>query len=198
MNKTYWHYFLSLEQDFIKTTDYVEVSGNNYDTYSIRYLQLILSICSEIDAVLKLLCYGVTPTHKVKNPNMDNYRKIVMNKYPNFYTLMIPINRFEIAIDPWREWKQDKNPEWWHAYNDLKHERDQYLYKANLKNSLYSLTGLFGALLYLYKFSISENQLTPWSALFDYKGSPGNLLAESNLELPDDLSDEIKALLSKK
>lgn len=185
MDKTYWHYFLSLEQDFIKTTDYVEVSGENDKTFSIRYLQLILSVGSEVDVVMKLLCGRINPKKVFKRSDMDEYRKVILGVYPNFFDIGIPIHRYEILIRPWKEWEKGANPDWWHAYNDLKHERNIYFDKANLENTIASLAGLFGSLLYLYKVTNAEAKLNPWSIIFDCKGSPGNLLIDSIIKLPD-------------
>lgn len=186
MDNTYWHYFLSLEQDFIKTSDYVEVCRGNLKTFSIRYLQLILSIGSEVDVVMKRICELINPKKKFKNSNMDEKRKVIVGKYPKFANIRISVIRYEsLLIYPWEDWKKETNPDWWHAYNDLKHERNLYFGKANLSNTIHSLAGLFGVLLYLYKITESEEKLDPWSIVFDCDASPGNLQIESSLILPD-------------
>lgn len=186
MDNTYWHYFLSLEQDFIKTSDYVEVCRGNYKTFSIRYLQLILSVGSEVDVVMKRFCKIVDPKKVFKSSNMDEYRNVIVGKYTKFSDMKIPIHRYEnMLISPWNEWEKGANPDWWHAYNDLKHERNQFFDKANLSNTIHSLAGLFGVLLYLYKVTNAEEKLDPWSIVFDCEGSPGNLMIDSRLILPD-------------
>lgn len=37
----YWRYYLHLENEFIKTCDYVEISTSNYSTFSNEYASLI-------------------------------------------------------------------------------------------------------------------------------------------------------------
>ena len=186
MDNTYWHYFLSLEQDFIKTSDYVEVCLRNFKSFSIRYLQLILSLGSEVDVVMKRFCVVINPKIKFKCSNLNEYRKVIVEKYPKFTNIKVPVIRYEnMQINPWREWKNETNPDWWHAYNDLKHERNMFFNQANLKNSIFALAGLFSVLLYLYKATNSEEKLDPWSFIFDCEGSPGNLRIDSSLILPD-------------
>ena len=51
--KVFWSYYLNLEEKFINTTKYVEVTKDNYLTYSIEYTSLLLNICSEIDVIFK-------------------------------------------------------------------------------------------------------------------------------------------------
>ncbi len=51
----YFTHYLLLENDFIKTFDYVTLSKDNYSTYSAMYLKLILSLGSEIGIMLQLL-----------------------------------------------------------------------------------------------------------------------------------------------
>jgi len=36
--KVFWSYYLNLEEKFINTTKYVEVTKDNYFTYSIEYI----------------------------------------------------------------------------------------------------------------------------------------------------------------
>lgn len=52
----YWQVFIAIESDLERTTRYVEPNIDNYKTYSVAFAQLILSACSEIDVVSKLLC----------------------------------------------------------------------------------------------------------------------------------------------
>ena len=54
--KVFWSYYLNLEEKFINTTKYVEVTKDNYLTYSIEYTSLLLNICSEIDVIFKEIC----------------------------------------------------------------------------------------------------------------------------------------------
>ncbi len=52
--KNYWNFYLRLEDDFFATLKYVEFDKKNYNTFSLEYLKLYLSVCSEIDVVGKV------------------------------------------------------------------------------------------------------------------------------------------------
>jgi len=185
MDNTYWHYYLSLEKDFIRTIDYVEICPTNSKSISIRYLQLLLAIGSEVDVTLKRLCRLQSPKLRAGSSNIDFSRGNLLNKYPNFYKMVLKIPRYGKEIEPWKSWKYLQNPFWWHAYNDLKHERNKYFFEANQKNTIESLGGLLCILLYLYIYTGSEQMLDPWSNFFDCKGSPGRLLLDTHILLPD-------------
>jgi hypothetical protein len=44
LDESFWHYFLMLESDFNTTTQYVEISENNYGTYSSESPCLLVKI----------------------------------------------------------------------------------------------------------------------------------------------------------
>ena len=49
--KSYWNYYLELEEQFISTKKFVEFDVSNSTTYSVEYLKLFQAVCSEIDVV---------------------------------------------------------------------------------------------------------------------------------------------------
>ena len=60
---TYWKYYISLEEEFLDTSKYVEFDYiNNGRTYSIEYLKLFQTVCSEIDVVGKALAKELDST----------------------------------------------------------------------------------------------------------------------------------------
>ena len=64
-----WHYFLSIERDFIGTIDFVELHTTNEKTYSNAYAKLLLLIGSEADVVAKMLCKQVNLASTAGNIN---------------------------------------------------------------------------------------------------------------------------------
>src|SRR6266496_4486996 len=120
----YWQYFLALDADLETISRYVEFNPANYNTFSIEFVRLILAAGSEIDVVAKLLCELIDPTKPCKNIN--DYRSIILSKYPLFYLTPITIPRYELQLNPWGVWDggvNPLNPGWWTAYNAVKHER---------------------------------------------------------------------------
>ena len=62
--KNYINHYLLLEKDFQLTTEYVTLSEDNYNTYSVSYLKLLLTIGSEIDVMLEFLAKLYEPATK--------------------------------------------------------------------------------------------------------------------------------------
>jgi len=159
----YWQYFVALESNLEATTRYVECCEDNYKTYSVAYAQIILSAGSEVDVVSKLLCNHVKSKNKPKN--IDDYRKILYSEYMLLHELKILIPRYDLNFTPWDSWVSDKNPDWWQLYNNIKHQRHDFYKEANLKNALFSVSGLFCLVLYYYREQLRATDLQPWPKL---------------------------------
>jgi len=183
MKHPHWNYFLSLEKDFINTIRFVEIDDRNSGTFSIEYTKLFLSACSEIDVVCKLLCKKISPQSNANN--IDEYRIELLRQYPNIYKIEVQIPRYEKVLRPWDTWGTNINPDWWKSYNNVKHQRNIHEIEANQKNTIDSLAGLFGILLYLHQKDLYSADLSPFPQLLDYEKMPGHLLINPGAELPD-------------
>lgn len=183
VNFPHWLQFLSLEKDFVRTIEYVEVDDQNQNTFSVTYTKLLLSICSEIDVVAKLICKRINADSRART--IDNYRNEIIGKYPNFHKVEALIPRYGLNIMPWASWSGDANPEWWRSYNKVKHERDVNYNLASQKNVKEALCGLFCILLYQYQPELYLGKLEPFPALLDYERMPGLVSVNPGAELPD-------------
>ena len=163
-NLVHWNYFLVFDSDAEKSSRYIEFTSDNFKTYSIELVRLLLSVASEVDVVAKLLCSKVDPTAKAKN--MDDYRNILNPKFSKIRDMKILIPRYGLELIPWDKWKNDKSPDWWSDHNAVKHQRDINFKKACLINTLNSISGLFCLLLYYYKDEAENGALIPNPNLF--------------------------------
>ena len=150
--KSYWNYYLELEQRMEDTRRYVQYDESNFKTYSSNYLMLFQAVCSEIDVVGKELASHFNPTFD----NEDG------NKPINRWWYEIQDNLFDLTreisfadsfrLRPWDKFRvvrvlsqQNRNgkqievtnynlqpktegimyvtPFWWNAYNKVKHKR---------------------------------------------------------------------------
>ena len=159
MDTTHWRYFLSIEEDFIRTTKFVELHSDNFNTYSIEFTKIYLTICSEIDVVCKILCNEVLSNN---TNNINQYRDVLTSKYPHFPDNEIIIESVNLAFKPWEEWKNGINPDWWRNYNNVKHQRNKFYQEASLKNTINSLVGLF--ILEFHYYGEKYNQFPPIKA----------------------------------
>ena len=157
ITKHHWNYFLALERDLEKLSRYIEFSDTNLGTYSIELAHIMLSASSEIDVVMKQLCNMSSPD---KAHNINHYKKIIKESIPNLIEEEFTISRYGITYKPWEKWLSDQNPDWWWAYNKVKHERHDYFHEANLKNTINTMGALLITTIYYYKhlFSLEANE----------------------------------------
>lgn len=192
----YWEYYIILENDVLAMEQYVAFADANLETYSNQFLKMLQIICSEIDALLKILCgYYDSSVDKDKNKNMNFYKKTIKKYYPQLSEATVTIKRRDniSEIQPWKNIISDKKLGWWDDYTQIKHNRmgrensDQCNYmKANLKNILNSLAALMIIENELYmalqnegckKNAKSPLPLNPVSKLFYYKKIDDNFFA---------------------
>ena len=93
--KSYWFYYLELENEFLSTRKYVEFNPINYGTYSIEYLKMYQTVCSEIDTIGKEMAQAANPSFNVdeKKNNItkwwyeieENYKLPTNNEMPKEY-----------------------------------------------------------------------------------------------------------------
>lgn len=177
----HWNYFISIEKDMETLSRYIEFSGNNYDTYSIELAHILLSASSEVDVVLKQLCQALG----IDNcENILHYREAIMTHSigAKFANEEITISRFGLTYKPFENWNNGTSPDWWAAYNKVKHFRHDNFYKANLKNVLNAVGALLITVVHFYRLEFSRRdnkevsfpdviaRLNPMSSIMDISG----------------------------
>jgi len=185
MQYSHWYYYKSILGDLDSLSRYIEISKDNYSTYSIELTRLLLSIGSEIDVVAKLLCRAADP--EAPAGNIMDYRKSITSKFPHLPKTEVFIPQYSISLTPWKDWFEEKTPEWWSCYNNVKHERSNYFGEANLENVLLASAGLCILVSYLYNDSISRlSGIIPLFMFLHPKYKSGcKVLTKSDYILPD-------------
>lgn len=178
----YWQYFLAIEESLQETARFVDFSEDNLGTYSIEFARILLTACSEIDVICKMLCEKIDPTEKPKNIN--EYRTIITGKYPKFHSLKIFVRYGGFCITPWEEWNKSTNPKWWKSYNFVKHNRNDYFKDANLENTLNAVAGLYCLILYNFQPELYARKLAPSTQLLTVEHIPKYLIVDG-YKLPD-------------
>ena len=111
-----------LEQRFCETTRYVELTEDNYQTYSLEYVNELQSIGSEIDVLMKILCgFGQN-----ERKNISDYCPKILEKYPDIIEREVNVETLDDPVIPFKGWDKKeaaKSLDWWTAYNDIKHGR---------------------------------------------------------------------------
>ena len=159
----HWNFLLALEDDIANLSRFIEPTTGNFDAYSLELARMLFAASSEVDVVAKQLCAQIDSQKRAKCIN--DYREIITEKIPKFYQTEVLYPRFGLRMKPWLNWESDKNPLWWKAYNDVKHERNVHFPKANLKNALNSVAALYVLLLFFHESDAEQGKLSPTPSL---------------------------------
>lgn len=165
----HWNYFLAIENELIQLARYIEFDAKNFTCFSIEIARILLSSAAEVDVVCKRICKGIDPSTSADN--IIQYQSEVTKAYPDFANFEISVSLYGMVLKPWTNWNnQNTPPDWWTAYNKVKHHRDTEYHQANLQNALNSVAGLLVALLYLYKDKATKGDLWPLPVLLRADG----------------------------
>lgn len=155
-NNQYWRYYLMLEDEFFNTLNYVELIVNNFSTISMKYVNMLLSIGSEIDNFFKASC-NLSGRMKI-----SDYIDPLLTKYPMITTQNVLIKSNGIVLTPFSGWNTTSPSQslaFWNNYNKVKHDRILNYTMASLENVINALAGLFILEMYMIK-DIYINDLT--------------------------------------
>ena len=127
-----WSFYRNLEDEFLSVLYYIELTKDNYKTYSIELEKLLLSLGSEIDNLCKLLCKAKDPD---KNPLCINQYAEILCPIEGFLQTRVFCNITKEEYVPFKDWGQKNSPNWWKSYNSVKHNRnDKEKYKEGKGN----------------------------------------------------------------
>lgn len=191
IDKTHWRYFLALEADFANAARYVDFHRENFRTFSIEFMRIILAAASQSDLLMQKICATYSPLPE--RPNIFDYRQRLTTKFPRLVQVRIWLPRYEIWVMPWAQWglTPPETPDWWNAYNAVKHRPESSLTSANLLNCIGAMAGLFSLVLTSHAIAGTLSALDNTGAeLFQPDQSPGYLLV-NGYALPE-ISDALK------
>lgn len=139
---------------------FIEFDQRNYECFSLENVRLLVAAAAEADVVCKQICQYLNQTSCAEN--IHQYRDEIVPAYPVMSQFEVLTPRYGLRLTPWSNWNNRNGvPLWWTAYNKIKHERHTEYHRANLKNVLNAIAGLFVACLYLYKDKAAHGTLIP-------------------------------------
>jgi hypothetical protein len=152
--RSYWNYYLELEERMEATKKYVEYDSDNYKAYSSTYLMLLQAVCSEIDVVGKEIASHYSHDFEQENGNktINRWWFEIQDRLHNLSREISFSDSFK--LNPWMNYRVVKivtqrntngkitnvtnynlqtktngvtytTPGWWNAYNKVKHKRVQ-------------------------------------------------------------------------
>jgi hypothetical protein len=179
-SKLHWNYFLALERDIEAVSRFIEFDPANFDVFSIELARLLFAAASEVDVMAKLICRQVDPDSEASSINA--YKTALVPAVPTILTTAVNVPRYGLTLQPWENWQtpgDQSHPDWWNAYNKVKHHRSTHFHRATLANTLNALAGLLVINFEFYHRELSPQgqqlhvkdvtaQLEPTTALFRF------------------------------
>lgn len=152
----FWNYFITLENDLVNISRYIELAEDNFSTYSIELEKLLFSACSDFEVVAKELALLMTDS---KPNNIEKIHEFLSSHLHEIFSLEVGIDRYGIKLKPFEDWSKKEEYTllpWWTSYNKVKHQRTEHYSKANLNNALNSLSALLIINFHYYQVLISQ------------------------------------------
>ena len=170
--KEHWKRYIDLELDFLSSKKYLSICDSNVKTHSAFFLDLILSLGSEIDILFQFIChlYGDDSAKTI-----TNYKVTLNRELPNICNEQVYL--YDGISEPQVPFKNlsSSTPDWWRIYQEIKHnDREEnsnvngnkiYI-NANLENVLLCLSALYILLQLCNKKINNKKLLLPFSTLF--------------------------------
>lgn len=161
----YWKQYLFLENKVMNLEPYIYFCKKNLSVNSYEIMNLLFSVCSELDTFFKIVCND-------SSQKIFQYRKSIESKseYNNIFNESVDIIGRDINIKPFYKRKERKNFYWWTGYNNSKHNRLLCFKDANLNNLLNSLAALYILEVYYYKnnFGLTKDDTNMPEAQFNF------------------------------
>lgn len=148
--RNYWKFYLQLEKEFIELTQYIEFVPANYKVYSVKLMQLLLTIGSEVDSVMKEMC----AIKDKDRPSISDYANVLLVRYPQITAQKVRVFNRSLELTPFANWDKEKASQslfFWETYNKVKHHRAENFQSASLEAVANALSALF--LLNMYSFN---------------------------------------------
>lgn len=182
-NLLHWQYFSSLEDDLEHSARYVHVAQDNMNTHSIEFMRIILMAGSEVDA----LCKALAERHHLGEiANIGKAREAIHSFLPFIADMKVYLPRYNLEpVQPWKTWNEGKAPDWWNAYTNLKHNRHSHFGKANLRNVIDCMAGLFVILCHVCAKELLQKHVIPRNFMIDECYYVGVRNLSPGYKLPD-------------
>lgn len=100
---------------------------------------IIILACTEVDSIMQSILVKNRVEPYGKFFNMNDYYKLLKGLKLDEYTLSFYRYGEVGEITPFSKWKTEGNLPWYVAYNNVKHNREEFFSDANITNAIYSI-----------------------------------------------------------
>ena len=141
--EVFWDYYISFEQD------YLSLKSDPKENH-IALTKLMLSICSEVEVLMKTICQTYDPAFQ--KDRMDQLREkmdeIITNQEWDSIDVTVEIGNDKYR--PWEHFDENVSLTWWTKYNKLKHQRTSFIEDGKIFFDSVSINDIKVALSALY------------------------------------------------
>ena len=133
----------SLIRDFNTVLNYIEPCDENSKVFSAQTHTLLLRACIEFEAHAKSILIENKYPRKPSSMTKKDYRKIEQSHFTSKFR--VSFNHWSprpLVIYPFKEFAEDKTPDWYDAYNKSKHDRHDSFKEANLLRVVYAVSAI--------------------------------------------------------
>ena len=134
----HWEKFKILETELSTVSRYINICENNLKTHSFELSALILRACTDVEIIRKRM------TEKKDNGSAATR---LFELYPDIRDAEVFLPLWSLTFAPWKN-LPDSKPDWWNAYEEIKHDNSSSIQAGTLEYFLKSLSGLYILLLY--------------------------------------------------
>lgn len=128
--------FTNLERQLIECMEYIPFIEQNMQVVSPKFIPVILEACSLIESIFKELTNNKRKIHNFKKYAELHEKHLELEDTISIF-LSTPIRFYQ----PYKKWTKIA-PNWWHAYNKIKHDRLNNYEYATYQTVVLSLNGL--------------------------------------------------------
>lgn len=127
--------FTSIEDRLVEYLNFLPYTKDTQLVVSPRFIPIILDACSLIDSILRSIIQ-INKRTTFKNLALETEQYLELS---NAFSIFLTPNL--AFLNPFETWIE-KVPEWWNAYNSLKHDRIGQYSIATYENSVLALCAL--------------------------------------------------------
>lgn len=141
--------FNAVEYELAEALKFVPYCDEHLSVWSYQFGRIILEASSQLDSIWKF-------STKLDDPSANTDRLTIANHHDRFgkhvehQKVIVFSSPTAAVLKPFEAWidPQNHRPEWWDAYNALKHDRYANQTKGTLGNALQSVAALMLAIVY--------------------------------------------------
>jgi len=136
--------FVAVENRFLIASRYVDIHRDNAKTFSYEFGSILRDSGSIFGSMMDALVKEGNTDAKVES-NFSDYRVYLKREIPDIHKRTIQVRpRFPTGmIIPFKALQETEGtPEWWNAYNRIKHSEYDEFRSGNLENCLTALSAL--------------------------------------------------------